>query len=357
MAWVTDEHDNLVHIPGHKEIKAAKDKTHIKFKDVPLYGKFIAPNYLNVCEKISDSVALTEYGHTLFGSEDDVLYHGTADGLPLKRVIKELPAIDFKKLTESFTAINPNYESAVAIVVKAEETGQTKELNEYLLSEADNGRVERLRLLEEQKKNIPLCGKFISFEGIDGAGKTSHVSWLKELLTVRKIKVITTRELGGTPLGEKLRSMLLADQMVGNTEALLAFASRSEHVCSVILPALSAGTTVISDRFTDSSFAFQGGGRSVSIDLLNTLEQYTVVIKPDITFLFDLSIEKATERMSNSSEEKDRIEKEANDAEIQAIRINLEAILKLAKDGKLDALPVKATELKSSFVKVYLKRG
>jgi dTMP kinase len=104
-------------------------------------------------------------------------------------------------------------------------------------------------------------GKFITFEGIDGAGKSSHVEWLAETLRQRGLVVHVTREPGGTPLGEKLRELLLNESMHLETETLLMFAARREHLAQVIEPALSRGEWVVCDRFTDATFAYQGGGR------------------------------------------------------------------------------------------------
>lgn len=155
--------------------------------------------------------------------------------------------------------------------------------------------------------NINRPGFFISFEGIDGAGKSTHLeSFAKHLGQLYpNHEVLLTREPGGTPLGEKLRQLLLQEPMHIETEALLMFAARREHLAQVIEPALQAGKIVISDRFTDASFAYQGGGRGLSLDTLNTLE--TLVqgrgagfVQPDLTLLFDLPGEIAQERRSKA---------------------------------------------------------
>ncbi|HEY5799670.1 MAG TPA: dTMP kinase, partial [Burkholderiaceae bacterium] len=117
-------------------------------------------------------------------------------------------------------------------------------------------------------------GKFITFEGIDGAGKSTHVAFVSELLRAAGKTVVTTREPGGTPLAEKLRALLLHEKMHLETEALLMFASRREHLAQVIEPALARGDWVVSDRFTDASFAYQGGGRKLAIAKLEALEQW-----------------------------------------------------------------------------------
>ncbi|HVW49331.1 MAG TPA: dTMP kinase [Trinickia sp.] len=144
-------------------------------------------------------------------------------------------------------------------------------------------------------------GKFITFEGIDGAGKTTHLSWFRERLE-RKVAdlghaVVTTREPGGTALGETLRELLLHERMDLETEALLMFAARREHLAQVIEPALARGDWVLSDRFTDATFAYQGGGRGLPRDKLETLERWVQGgFEPDLTILFDLPPETASAR-------------------------------------------------------------
>jgi len=151
-----------------------------------------------------------------------------------------------------------------------------------------------------------LPGYFISFEGIDGAGKSTHIDAFCKLMQERypDREVVMTREPGGTPLGEQLRGLLLDAPMHLETEALLMFAARREHLAQVIEPALQAGKIVISDRFTDASFAYQGGGRGLSIPKLNELERWVqgradgTVLQPNLTILFDLPGEVAQERRS-----------------------------------------------------------
>ncbi|MEY4496039.1 MAG: hypothetical protein RL744_1103 [Pseudomonadota bacterium] len=141
-----------------------------------------------------------------------------------------------------------------------------------------------------------LPGFFISFEGIDGAGKSTHIEAFSSLIKQRcsDREVVMTREPGGTQLGEQLRTLLLDAPMNLETEALLMFAARREHIAQVIEPALNAGKIVISDRFTDASFAYQGGGRGLSLQKLNALEQWVQgrpdgsLLQPNLTFLFDL---------------------------------------------------------------------
>ena len=139
-------------------------------------------------------------------------------------------------------------------------------------------------------------GFFISFEGIDGAGKSTHINAFCDLLRDRfpDRTVVLTREPGGTALGEQLRTVLLEAPMHLETEALLMFAARREHIEQVIEPALAAGHIVVSDRFTDASFAYQGGGRGLPLEKLNALEQWVQgkadgrLLQPNTTFLFDL---------------------------------------------------------------------
>jgi len=153
-------------------------------------------------------------------------------------------------------------------------------------------------------------GKFITFEGIDGAGKSTHISFVASLLHDRGHTVLTTREPGGTPLGEQLRMLLLHEKMHLETEALLMFAARREHLAQVIEPALARGDWVISDRFTDATFAYQGGGRQLDRRKLETLEQWVHPhLQPDLTLLFDVPLEVARARL-NQAREPDRFEQE-----------------------------------------------
>ena len=133
-------------------------------------------------------------------------------------------------------------------------------------------------------------GRFISFEGIDGAGKSSHIDALAQWLRTRGQAVLVTREPGGTPLAEQLRELVLHQPMDPLTEALLVFAARRDHVVTQIEPALAQGTTVLCDRFTDASFAYQGGGRGFSLDVLAQLESWVQQgLQPDLTLWFQAS--------------------------------------------------------------------
>lgn len=153
-------------------------------------------------------------------------------------------------------------------------------------------------------------GKFITFEGIDGAGKSTHIDWLCGWLRDQGKEVISTREPGGTPLGEKLRTLILNEPMHLETEALLVFAARREHLAEVIEPALARGAWVVSDRFTDATFAYQGGGRGIPREKLQILENWTHGhLQPDLTLLFDLPLEVARQRII-AERNLDRFERE-----------------------------------------------
>lgn len=157
-------------------------------------------------------------------------------------------------------------------------------------------------------------GKFITLEGLDGAGKSTHLTYLVELLRKQGRTVVQTREPGGTPLGEKLRALLLVDPMHIETEALLMFAARREHIAQVIEPALARGDWVVCDRFTDASFAYQGGGRGLALDKLETLEGWVQNgLTPDLTLLFDVPTEIALGRVQGMGRELDRFEQEKLD--------------------------------------------
>jgi dTMP kinase len=157
-------------------------------------------------------------------------------------------------------------------------------------------------------------GRFITLEGLDGAGKSTHLVWLVETLRARGKTVVQTREPGGTPIGEKLRALLLADPMHLETEALLMFAARREHIAQVIEPALARGDWVVCDRFTDASFAYQGGGRGLARDKLAILEDWVQAgLQPDLTLMFDVSTEVARGRVTGMGRELDRFEREQAD--------------------------------------------
>lgn len=155
--------------------------------------------------------------------------------------------------------------------------------------------------------------KFITFEGVDGAGKSTHLEWFADALRQRGYDVVVTREPGGTPLGERLRELLLNQEMCIGTEALLMFAARMEHIEQVIKPALHAGKWVVSDRFSDASFAYQGGGRGLDWNKLAQLEQWVHGdLQPDLTLFFDVPVEVARQRLANNVS-LDRFEQEQSD--------------------------------------------
>ncbi len=165
-----------------------------------------------------------------------------------------------------------------------------------------------------------MSGKFITFEGIDGAGKSTHIQWSIDYLRAQGRDVLSTREPGGTPLGEKLRELLLHETMSLETEALLMFAARQEHVLQKIQPALQAGQWVVSDRFTDASYAYQCGGRGLDRAKLRTLEQWVHGhLQPDVTFIFDLDPAIAAQRLAGTGVAPDRFERESG-AFFRAVR-------------------------------------
>lgn len=155
-----------------------------------------------------------------------------------------------------------------------------------------------------------MTGRFITFEGIDGAGKSSHIGRLADWLKSRGHAVVVTREPGGTPLAEALRDIVLHQSMDAMTEALLVFAARRDHVQRLIRPALAAGSTVLCDRFTDATFAYQGGGRRFDLAVLEQLEAWVQAgLQPDFTLWFDLPPSVAARRRA-AARAADRFEAE-----------------------------------------------
>lgn len=153
-------------------------------------------------------------------------------------------------------------------------------------------------------------GKFITLEGVDGAGKTTHIEFIKNYLSDLNINYVMTREPGGTALGEKLRDILLHDEMNPQTETMLMFAARNEHIDKVIRPNLMKGAVVISDRFTDATYAYQAGGKGVKDEKIDILKKWVQEgLRPDLTFLFDLSVEVSIERL-NKTRKLDKFERE-----------------------------------------------
>jgi len=152
-------------------------------------------------------------------------------------------------------------------------------------------------------------GKFITLEGIDGAGKSTHVEGIADFLRRRGKDIAVTREPGGTPLAEKLRELVLSQSMDGETETLLVFAARREHIAKVIAPALSAGRWVISDRFSDATYAYQGAGRGIPAQKIAALERWVHDgLQPDLTLVFDAPVEVALSRLGKTRT--DRFERE-----------------------------------------------
>ncbi len=149
-------------------------------------------------------------------------------------------------------------------------------------------------------------GLFVSFEGIDGAGKSTHIESLAAAFSAQNRKVTLTREPGGTPLAEKLRALVLNDAMDPLTEALLIFAARRDHLAQVIEPALARGDVVLCDRFTDATFAYQGAGRGFDLQVLGQLEHWVQALpdaglrQPDMTVWFDLPPEIAAQRLAGA---------------------------------------------------------
>jgi dTMP kinase len=158
-------------------------------------------------------------------------------------------------------------------------------------------------------------GRFITLEGIDGAGKSTHAGFIVETLAARGHAVVATREPGGTPMGERLREILLAEAMDHDTATLLLFAARREHVANVIEPALGRGEWVVCDRFTDATLAYQGGGHGVSSAWIAALAAHVhPTCNPDLTLLFDVPIEVSQARLASSAAKGrslDRFEREA----------------------------------------------
>jgi dTMP kinase len=158
-------------------------------------------------------------------------------------------------------------------------------------------------------------GRFITLEGVDGAGKSSHVQYIADTIGSGGRRVVVTREPGGTAGGERIRQLLLdpAARLVPETELLLMFAARAQLVRETVGPALARGAAVLSDRFTDASFAYQGGGRGIDPGIIAELERWAAGIKPDLTFLLDVGVEVGLARARSRGLALDRIESEQLD--------------------------------------------
>lgn len=155
-------------------------------------------------------------------------------------------------------------------------------------------------------------GRFVTFEGIDGAGKSTQIEVVAETLRARGVPLTVTREPGGTPLGERLRELILNESMAPDAETLLLFAARSQHLTDVIRPALAAGRWVLCDRFTDATYAYQCGGRGVAAERIGALERWVHQdLQPDLTLLFDVPPAVAAERLARVRAA-DRFESEAS---------------------------------------------
>lgn len=161
--------------------------------------------------------------------------------------------------------------------------------------------------------NLITNGKFITLEGMDGAGKSTHIPNIIATLQAAGHEVVSTREPGGTPLGERLRELLLHENMHVETETLLMFAARREHIASIITPALARGAYVLSDRFTDATYAYQAGAKGVAFEKIAQLEAWVQgPLQPDITLLFDVPVEVSMQRLANAREP-DKFERESAD--------------------------------------------
>lgn len=158
-----------------------------------------------------------------------------------------------------------------------------------------------------------MIGKFITLEGMDGAGKSTHIPNIIALLQAQGHEVVSTREPGGTPLGERLRDLLLHETMHVETETLLMFAARREHIANVIAPALSRGAYVLSDRFTDATYAYQHGAKGIDSKKIEALEKWVHKdLQPNITLLFDVPVEVSMQRLANARQP-DKFERESHE--------------------------------------------
>jgi len=180
-------------------------------------------------------------------------------------------------------------------------------------------------------------GKFITLEGVDGAGKSSHVGWIAERLRQAGHEVVVTREPGGTPLAEKLRALVLSEPMDPLAETLLMFAARADHVQRVIAPALARGAWVVCDRFTDATHAYQGKGKGVPAERIHQLAQATHPgLAPDQTLVFDCPYEISRSRLSNSGRDLDRFESEER-AFFERVRAGYQGLAR-AEPGRVTLL-------------------
>jgi len=169
-------------------------------------------------------------------------------------------------------------------------------------------------------------GKFITLEGVDGAGKSTHVPWIAERLRAGGREVLVTREPGGTRLAEKLRALVLAEAMEPLAETLLMFAARADHVHKVIAPALARGAWVVCDRFTDATLAYQGAGKGVAVDRIRQLAEATHPgLTPDQTLVFDCPYDISRSRLTSACRDLDRFESEER-AFFERVRAGYQAL-------------------------------
>jgi dTMP kinase len=180
-------------------------------------------------------------------------------------------------------------------------------------------------------------GKFITLEGIDGAGKSTQLDTVQRWLEDRGVVVTRTREPGGTELAEAVRTLLLNKAMSPLSEALLVFAGRHNHLATVIQPAIDRGEWVLSDRFADASFAYQGGGRGLPLEILATLENWVCDgFEPDLTLWFDLDPQIAAQRLAQGRKDGDRFEQEDR-AFFERVRAGYAARSHLPRFCRMDA--------------------
>jgi dTMP kinase len=176
-------------------------------------------------------------------------------------------------------------------------------------------------------------GRFITFEGIDGAGKSTHVGWVVDRIVAAGHRAVATREPGGTPVGEALRELLLRHPMSHDSEALLMFAARREHLAQVIRPALDRGDWVVCDRFTDATYAYQGGGHGVPVARIGELEAWIHGdCQPDLTLLFDVPLEVSRQRLQRAQGEGRTLDKFESEADAFFLRVRAAYLDRATRD-------------------------
>lgn len=197
-------------------------------------------------------------------------------------------------------------------------------------------------------------GKFITIEGLEGAGKSTQIEYICSYLQLKGIEVVKTREPGGSDIGEKIRKLLLDDEfcsMHSDTELLLMFSARNEHINQKIKPALAIGKWVVSDRFTDSSFAYQGGGRLIDMSRIKELENWVQKdFRPDLTFFLDVGVNIGMNRIKNRLT-KDRIEQERNNFFERVRNIFIERANKYPQRIKLIDASTEIKKVKTQIIK------